>query len=136
MWQRCRNRVEASLAPGVATANPADRQERARDGAMPLQRAERIGGAGRLEATGVAEPRAEDEPVAAHTGHQQARRRGAHGAAGRATARNRVSSSERASRRNASEAALGKTARSNGACKRTTHLPASSAAAYRSPASG
>ena len=118
----------------MTAADAGRSQQRSEYRAVALECAQRIGGTGRLEPAGVAKPGAENQPIAPDETHQRARRFAAHEAEERAAARNNASSSAFAADFKASEAALGNDALSNGARSRTTHMPASSEEANRSPA--
>lgn len=141
-WQVLRYRVQPALAPGMATADPEQRQIASPRSAMPLERLERIGRAGRLKTARVAEPRAEQVAIPAHQPHEQHPRqveqasdhvgpfettwvRPGDASTQRATS---DASSMRTASRKALDAALGNRLRSKPARSRTTHSPPGSAA--------
>lgn len=66
-----RHRVEPALAPGVATHDAPTAQRRTAQGTVPAQRLQGVGRAGRLEPTGVAQPRLEQPSVGQHDTDQQ-----------------------------------------------------------------
>ena len=137
-----RHRVEAARAPRMAAADAAERQGAAGEGAMTLQGVDGVDRAGRLEPAGIAEPGAQQQPIDAHRADQQAARQQAqarakalgHDERWRLAARNRSSSSARATARKAGDAALTNRLRSKGARRRTIHRPRASASACRPPA--
>src|SRR5690606_26561570 len=85
-----RHGIIALPAPGVATADPAGGQPAATQATVTFQRLKRIGRASRLKAAAMADPRAGDQPIAAHGQSQDPRKRrhvlGLRGAWTRATA--------------------------------------------------
>lgn len=136
----CRDRIEAAVTPGMAAQDPTRRQIAPGARTVRLERLQSIDGAGGREAALRADPGTEQQAVAAHQGDQHAARKVADEApesrhetqgpscAASPTGRarhcdSRASISWRAALRNASEAALVKTARSKGARSRTTHIP-------------
>lgn len=144
---RLRDRVESAVAPGMAAQHTTHRQIASGTRAVRLERSQCVRRTGRKEAALRADPGAEQEAVRAHRGDQHAARQvkqlangGLHRTqlAGRAASgrdrhwTSKVSSSWRAALRNAADAALVKTARSNGARKRTTHSPGASRASVAS----
>jgi len=79
-------RIVAAGAPRMAARDSSERQQRSATGTMVLQRLQCIRRAGRLEATGAAEPGAEQQTISAHQRDQPTARKvddGAeHGSAG------------------------------------------------------
>ena len=62
----------AAGAPGLAPGDPAEGKRRPGSCAMTLERANREDRAGGFEATGVAEPGTEQQPIATHESDQEA----------------------------------------------------------------
>src|SRR5207237_67556 len=107
-----RHRVVAACAPGAAAHDAPGCEIRARDGAVPLQRLDRVAGAAWVEAAAGAEPRADGQLPAAHQGDERA----AHHATACAKS---CSSSARTARLSMGDVALVNCARSNAARSRT-----------------
>ena len=119
-----RHRIVTTGAERMTTADAPDSESAAGECTMTLECAERIDRACRLEATSAAEPRAQNQPVCPHDGHQGTSRPKLHARlSGVVAAPNKASSSLRAVALRASDAALGKSLRSKGARRRTTHTP-------------
>mmetsp|Transcript_32491 Transcript_32491/g.76295 ORF Transcript_32491/g.76295 Transcript_32491/m.76295 type:complete len:203 (+) Transcript_32491:42-650(+) len=63
--------VVPAIAPGAATQDAVHGQVAAGPCAVLLQRRQRVARAGRLKAAGVAQPRAQQQAIASHQGHQR-----------------------------------------------------------------
>ena len=136
-------------APRMTSGQPMQRHVGAGYRAVRLDGLERIRRAGRLESAGAAQPRAQHQPVATHERRQNTLWQvhqgemygistdtvGCRSAARCVAALSTSSSSARALRRRASDAALGNVVWSNAARRRTIHKPASNASARAETAS-
>jgi hypothetical protein len=134
-WRRPRwNRIQATIAPGVAAQQAPGGEVAADGGAVPIQGVQRVARAAWLETTRTAQPWAQEEAVGAHRQRQHATwpQTNALYPTHVAAPANTAANSRRAASRNRTDAALGNSRASNGERKRINHRPGGNRLPHRS----